>query len=174
MARRGMAIVAGLLLIGAPVAGAHEGDGPHDEMKEMQAASGGEQTLTGEVIDVMCYLGHGSEGMGKAHAGCGKKCIESGLPVAIKSGDQLYLAAMADHSPANKALADLAGEQVTVRGSVLEKDGQRVILISKVEKAGNASAGAPAAASYVCKMCGIKQDKPGACPKCGMPLEPAH
>ena len=168
MARLGMVIVTGLLLIGAPVVGAHEGDGPHDEMEEMQTA-GVQQTLSGEVIDVMCYLGHGASG--KGHADCGKKCIDSGLPVAIKSGGQLYLAAMADHTPANQALASLAGEQVTVQGSVLEKDGQRVILISKIEPAGGASSGSQAAASYVCKMCGVKQDKPGHCPKCGMPLE---
>jgi len=168
-----MAMVAGILLIGAPVAGAHMGEGPHDEAKEMAAASGGEHTITGEVVDVMCYLSHGQEGLGKGHAGCGKKCVESGLPVAIKSGDQLYLASMADHTPANKALADLVGEQVTVQGAVFEKDGQRLIAISKIDKAG----GAPSAAAkgYTCPMHPeVKSDKPGACPKCGMPLEPVQ
>ena len=93
-----------------------------------------EQTLTGEVVDVFCYLSHGKEGLGAGHAGCAKKCIESGLPVAIKVGDQLYLAAMASHDPANKTLAALAGKQVTVHGQVLEKDGQHLISITRVEK----------------------------------------
>ena len=94
-----------------------------------------EQTLTGEVVDVFCYLSHGAEGLGKNHAGCAKKCIGSGLPVAIKVGDQLYLAAMASHDAANATLVDFAGQQVTVHGKVMEQDGQHLISITKVEEA---------------------------------------
>lgn len=94
-----------------------------------------EQTLTGEVVDVFCYLSHGAEGLGPKHAGCAKRCIKDGLPVAIKVGDQLYLAAMANHDPANKSLGEFAGEQVTVHGTVLEKDGQHLLAITKVERA---------------------------------------
>ena len=99
------------------------------------ATAGGEQTLTGEVIDVMCYLSHGQEGRGKGHAECAQQCIKSGLPVAIKVGEQLYLASMADHKPANATLAGLAGQQVKVTGMVMERDGQHLIAISSVEKA---------------------------------------
>ena len=112
---------------------AHEGhEGASEPAAENTAA---EQTLTGEVVDVFCYLSHGQEGLGKGHAGCAKKCIGSGLPVALKVGDRLYLAAMASHDPANAALADLAGKQVTVHGQVMEKDGQHLISITKVEAA---------------------------------------
>ena len=96
--------------------------------------TGAEQTLTGEVVDVFCYLSHDKEGLGKGHADCAKKCIQSGLPVALKVGDELYLAAMATHDPANKTLAEFAGSQVTVHGQVMEKDGQHLISITKVEK----------------------------------------
>ena len=105
---------------------------------EMPAASGPqEQTLTGEVVDVFCYLSHGKDGLGKGHAGCAKKCINGGLPVAIKVGDQLYLATMADHNPANATLVDFAGQQVTVHGKVMEQDGQHLIAITSVENAGS-------------------------------------
>ncbi len=117
--------IAGVLLLSTGLAWAHEGHG---------AETTGEQTLTGEVMDVFCYLSHGSEGQGKSHAGCAKKCIEGGLPVAIKVGDQLYLATMADHTAANQALAPFAGEQVTVKGNVMDKDGQHLIAIEHVEK----------------------------------------
>lgn len=119
-------LVGVLLVLGAPGVWAHEGHGTE---------AAGEQTLTGEVTDVFCYLSHGNEGQGTGHAGCAKKCIESGLPVAIKVGDQLYLATMADHTAANKALAPFAGEQVTVHGNVMDKDGQHLIAIEQVEKA---------------------------------------
>ena len=119
-------VVAGLVV--APgVAGADES---HDH-----GAAAGEQALTGEVVDVFCYLSHGKEGLGTGHASCAQKCIQNGLPVAIKVGDQLYLATMADHNPANPKLASLAGKQVTVRGKVLETDGQHVIAITQVEQA---------------------------------------
>lgn len=125
MTRR--ALVLGVLMaVGAAAVSAHE---------EHAAGPGGEQTLTGEVVDVFCYLSHGKDGLGKGHAACAKQCIGNGLPVAIKVGDQLYLAAMASHDPANKTLASLAGEQVTVHGTIMEQDGQHLIAISKVEKA---------------------------------------
>mgnify|MGYP001559101609 CR=1 FL=1 len=116
-------IVLGMLIVLATSAYAHEEQG-----------QAGEQTLTGEVVDVVCYLSHGKDGLGKAHAECAKKCIKSGLPVALKVGDQLYLAANADHTAANARLVELAGGQVTVRGSVMERDGQHLIAISSVEK----------------------------------------
>ena len=94
-----------------------------------------EQTLTGEVTDVFCYLSHPEEGLGPKHAGCAKKCIKSGLPVAIRVGNQLYLATMADHKPANQQLAEFAGQTVSVRGKVMELKGQRLIAISSVQQA---------------------------------------
>jgi hypothetical protein len=100
-----------------------------------EAGAAGEQTLTGEVTDVFCYLSHPAEGLGPRHAGCAKKCINSGLPVAIKVGDQLYLATMANHEAANKTLAAFAGQQVTVHGKLMEQDGQRLVAITHVEKA---------------------------------------
>ena len=131
--RLGLVMVIGVLGVGGIVS-AHEehASGAHEMAAEN---TGTEQTLTGEVVDVFCYLSHGQDGLGKGHAGCAKKCIQSGLPVALKVGDQLYLAAMATHDPANKTLADFAGDQVTVHGQVMEQDGQHLISITKVEAA---------------------------------------
>jgi len=125
MKRVGVLIVVGALSLGPFEGLAHE-EHAHGEA---------EQELTGEVVDVFCYLSHGEEGRGKGHAACAKKCIQGGLPVAIKVGDQLYLASMADHTAANQQLAELAAEQVKVRGKVMKRDGQRLIAISHVEKA---------------------------------------
>ena len=131
--RAGLVAVVGVLGMSG-IAWAHEehAGGAHETVAENTTA---EQTLTGEVVDVFCYLSHGKDGLGKGHAGCAKKCIQSGLPVALKVGDQLYLAAMDTHDPANKTLADFAGEQVTVHGRVMETDGQHLISITSVENA---------------------------------------
>ena len=131
----GMAAVA--LLLGATVVWAQEahehGHGGHEHGHDASVLQ--EDTLTGEVVDVFCYLDHGEDGLGEKHASCAKKCIKSGLPVAIKVGDQLYLASLADHEPANALLADYAAQQVTVHGKVMERDNQKFIAISHVEQA---------------------------------------
>ncbi|MBI4436277.1 MAG: hypothetical protein HY590_02545 [Candidatus Omnitrophica bacterium] len=88
--------------------------------------------LTGEVVDVLCYMSHGKEGLGPKHADCAKKCILGGLPVAIRSNDQLYLATMSDHSPANQTLANFAGKEVTVHGKVTEQDGMKFIAVEHI------------------------------------------
>jgi hypothetical protein len=117
------------LLVGIGQAWAEEGH----EHGAHETGTGHEQELTGEVVDVYCYLSHGEMGLGRGHAKCARKCIESGLPVAIKVGDQLYLATMDNHEPANGPLARFAGQQVTVRGTVLEQDGQHLIAVTQVE-----------------------------------------
>ena len=48
------------------------------------------KSVTGEVVDLMCYLDHGAKG--EKHAGCAEKCIKSGGPVGLLTKDnQLYL-----------------------------------------------------------------------------------
>lgn len=127
-------VMLGVLCLAAHTAWAHEehAGGAHEQVAEN---TGKEETLTGEVVDTFCYLSHGAEGLGKGHAECARKCIKQGLPVAIRVGDRLYLAAMANHQPANQALGALAGTQVTVHGTVMERDGQHLISITRIEHA---------------------------------------
>ena len=136
MTMLGRSLIVGAVLVSGGPLWAHE-EHAHEMSAPVEGtaspASGVEQTLTGEVVDVFCYLSHGPDGLGKGHAACAKKCIQNGLPVAIKVGDQLYLASMADHLPANASLGKFAGQQVTVRGNVMERDGQHLIAVTSVE-----------------------------------------
>lgn len=88
------------------------------------------QSITGEVVDLACYLDHGASGAG--HQECARKCIASGLPVGIKSGDTVYLAIGGGHGTANGALAPLAAQQVTVEGEFSERDGVHLVTVKKV------------------------------------------
>ena len=88
------------------------------------------QTVTGEVVDLACYLGHGASG--PKHRDCAQKCISSGLPVGIKAGDTLCLAVGSEHDPVNAKLAPLAAKQVVAEGKVTEQDGVHLIAIQKV------------------------------------------
>ncbi len=100
-----------------------------------------DQSLTGEVVCISCYLGHGATG--EAHAKCAAQCFKKGLPIGLKVGDKLYLVVGAHHGTASKMMASLAGQQVTVTGHVTEQDGMSMVEVSKAEKAA-ASTEAPA------------------------------
>jgi len=82
------------------------------------------KTITGEVVDLMCYLDHGAKG--EKHKGCAEKCIKGGGPVGLLSGDQLYLV-VGDHQPMNDELASKAAQTVTLKGKVVERNGMKMI-----------------------------------------------
>lgn len=82
------------------------------------------KTVKGEIVDLMCYLDHGAKG--EKHKGCAGKCIKSGGPVGLLSGEDLYLV-IGDHKPINDQLADKAAQEVTLKGKVVEKNGMKMI-----------------------------------------------
>jgi len=108
-----------------------------------------ETTVTGEPVDIACFLGGKS---GEGHAACAKGCAEKGQPLGIsaKGADGkpvLYLAMGGGGKAAKDYLASVMGKQVKVTGTVAEKDGMKVITITKVEAAAAAAAAwTPAAA----------------------------
>src|SRR3982750_1872379 len=54
-------------------------------------AKGKPQTITGEVVDVSCYMQLGKTG--EKHMDCGGKCVRNGQPAGILTSDkELYLA----------------------------------------------------------------------------------
>ena len=116
-----------MLLAGTGTAFAHEGH-------EGEEAEGKPVKITGEVVDLACYLGDGDRGA--KHQACAQKCIESGLPVGIKTADALYLVIGSEHGPANKDLAPLAAKTVTAEGTVSERDGVHLLAIKKVTVSG--------------------------------------
>ncbi|MEP6821837.1 MAG: hypothetical protein ABI946_05745, partial [Chthoniobacterales bacterium] len=86
----GIAAVAAL--IASPLFGAEEAKHEH--------AAGEMKKVTGEVVDMACYVDHGATG--EKHADCAKKCITSGLPVGLKSADGKTYLLIGDHTPMNK------------------------------------------------------------------------
>ena len=104
-------------------AAAHEG---HDH-----AAKSGK--LTGEVVDITCFMGH--DGKGEKHAACAQKCIAKGLPVGLLVGNTLYAVVLDSHDSPNEKLAPFAGKLVTMTGTIVEKNGMHVIDMEAVEPA---------------------------------------
>jgi len=105
------------------------------ETKEMKPT-----TMTGEVVDLGCYLGHGAHGA--KHAECATKCIAGGMPMGLLTakGD-LFLLTM-DHAnadPFNHA-KEWAAKQVKVTGQMNDKDGMKSLEVSSAEVVADASA----------------------------------
>lgn len=76
--------------------------------------------VTGEIVDLMCYIDHNATG--EKHASCGEKCIKGGGPVGILSDGKAYLVVGA-HKPMNAELAPLAGKTVTLKGKMASNGG---------------------------------------------------
>ena len=87
--------------------------------------------VTGEVVDMMCYVDHNATG--EKHAGCAAKCIKGNGPVGIVSNGKAYLI-VGDHKPMNEALAEFAGKTITVKGKLAERGGIAMLENAEIVK----------------------------------------
>src|SRR5205809_3711883 len=71
--------------------------------------------ITGEVVDMMCYVDHNATG--DKHSACGAKCIKGGGPVGIVENGKAYLV-VGEHKPINDQLADSCGKTITLKGKL--------------------------------------------------------
>jgi len=79
-----------------------------------------DKTVTGEIVDLMCYADHSASG--DKHAKCAATCIKGGGPVAILSEGKTYLV-VGDHKPMNDQLAEYAGKTITLKGKLASTGG---------------------------------------------------
>jgi hypothetical protein len=100
--------------------------------QETEKSSGQEMAVTGELLDMSCYIDHGATG--QKHADCAKKCIASGLPVGIKADDGKTYLLIGDHKPLNSELADYAAKTITLKGKLASRDGISMIENAVVQK----------------------------------------
>jgi len=92
----------------------------------------GSKEVTGEVVDMMCYVDHNA--VGEKHGqSCGAKCIRSGGPVGIVSEGKAYLV-VGEHKPINDQLADSCGKNITVKGKLAERGGIAMIENAEIVK----------------------------------------
>jgi hypothetical protein len=102
----------------------------HDEHGKSDAA--GEKTVTGEIVDMMCYVDHSAMGEGHGQS-CGSKCIKNGGPVGIVENGKAYLV-VGEHKPMNDELADSCGKTITLKGKLAERGGIAMIENAEVVK----------------------------------------
>jgi hypothetical protein len=88
--------------------------------------------VTGEVVDMMCYVDHNA--VGEKHGqSCGAKCIKSGGPVGIVSEGKAYLV-VGEHKPMNDELAEYCGKTITLKGKMAERGGIALLENAEIVK----------------------------------------
>jgi len=88
--------------------------------------------VSGEVVDMMCYVDHNA--VGEKHGqSCGAKCIKSGGPVGIVSEGKAYLV-VGEHKPINDQLAEYCGKNITLKGKLAERGGIAMIENAEIVK----------------------------------------
>src|SRR5256885_15700931 len=93
----------------------------HDEHGKDKLDASSEKTVTGEIVDMMCYVDHNA--VGEDHGkSCGAKCIKNGGPVGIMENGQAYLA-VGEHKPMNDQQAHSCGKTNTLEGKPATRRG---------------------------------------------------
>ena len=97
-----------------------------------------EVTITGEIIDMKCYLTGMMGGKGDDHKQCSVDCIKGGLPVGIvdeKTEKVFTLVPRKGMEGANATLVQYAAQRVSVTGTLVEKGGAKLFVYTKVAEA---------------------------------------
>jgi len=89
--------------------------------------------VTGEVVDLWCYLGGGDHG--PSHKECSTTCAKAGNPIGLvdAKGNICVTAGIEDHQPARDVLIDKMNQQVTVTGTLVKKGGTQMLYVKSVK-----------------------------------------
>lgn len=96
-------------------------------------AQQGTTSISGELLDMSCYMKSNAHGDG--HKDCAAACIKGGSPMGILTSDNKVYLLVENHDKA-AAYAEAKkhpGEQVTVTGTVSEKNGVNAIIADDVK-----------------------------------------
>jgi hypothetical protein len=95
--------------------------------------NGDTKTVTGEILDMKCYMASGAHGDG--HKDCAKTCINGGSPMGILCDDgKVYLLVEDDkNSAAYEDAKKFAGENVVLTGTESDKNGVQALIVSEVK-----------------------------------------
>ena len=103
------------------------------ERRHSSVAGAQEILVTGEVLDMTCYIAFNLSG--PDHAKCARICIRNGLPAGIKTQDgKVYLLTGEPGHSVNAELADYAAQVVTIKGKQTVRDGFAQLQVEEIRK----------------------------------------
>jgi hypothetical protein len=97
-------------------------------------AAAGEK-ITGEVVDMSCYLHHPETSTGASHRKCAETCAKKGLPMGLLTSDKQVFLLLEDHENPKAYAAALAkaAQQATVEGDKVNVGGVQGIVVEATE-----------------------------------------
>jgi hypothetical protein len=103
------------------------------ERRNRSVAGAQEIVVTGEVLDMTCYIAYHLSG--PDHAECARVCIRNGEPAGIKTRDgKVYLLTGEPGQSINAELADYAAKIVTIKGKQTFRDGFAQLQVEEILK----------------------------------------
>jgi hypothetical protein len=92
-------------------------------------------TITGEVVDLACYLPHPAQSHGTSHKKCAETCLKKGMPIGLVTDDKQVYVLLEDHENAKAygLLKDKAAETVTVEGEKVNQGGTQGFVVEAVK-----------------------------------------
>ena len=90
--------------------------------------------VTGEVVDLSCYLHHPDTSTGSGHRKCAETCAKKGLPMGLLTSDKQVFLLLEDHDNPKAYAAALAkaAQQATVEGDKVTVGGVQAIVVESV------------------------------------------
>jgi hypothetical protein len=90
--------------------------------------------VTGEVIDMSCYLHHPETSTGGGHRKCAETCAKKGLPMGLLTTDKQVYLLLEDHDNPKAYAAALAkaAQQATVEGDKVSVGGVQAVIVEAV------------------------------------------
>ena len=106
-----------------------KGDYRNTQLNKIEAMS----HITGEIVDPKCFFGVMKPGNGKPHRSCAIRCIAGGIPpVFHATGKSEYFLLLDENfQPVNQQVLDIVGDNIELRGTILQWDDWKILLIKK-------------------------------------------
>jgi len=100
------------------------------------AADAALETLTGEVVDLACYVPHPATSKGNGHRKCADTCLKKGMPMGLVTADkQVYLLLENHDNPKPYSqLKEKAAETVTVEGTKASEGGVQGFVVEALKE----------------------------------------
>jgi len=92
-------------------------------------------SVTGEVVDLACYMPHPETGHGPGHKKCAETCAKKGLPLGLLTDDKQVYLLLEDHENSKPygQLKEKAAEKITIEGNKVAQGGMQAIVVEALK-----------------------------------------
>jgi len=99
------------------------------------ASSTRADSVTGEVVDLACYMPHPETGHGPGHKKCAETCAKKGLPLGLLTDDKQVYLLLEDHENSKPygQLKYKAAEKITIEGNKVAQGGMQAIVVEALK-----------------------------------------